>query len=41
MQSTTDSSDEAWRPLQWVCRAMEMRINIEDKEALRQALDES
>jgi hypothetical protein len=41
MRSTTDSSNEVWRPLQWACRAMDMRIDIEDKEALLQALDES
>jgi hypothetical protein len=41
MRPPTDSSDDASRPLQWVCRAMEMRIDIEDKETLLQALDES
>ncbi len=37
----TESSDEAARPLRWTSRAMRARIDIEDKDALLQALDES
>ena len=37
----TDSNDEVARPLRWTSRAMGARIDIEDKDALLQALDES
>jgi hypothetical protein len=37
----TESSDEAARPLQWNSRAMRARVDLEDKDALLQALDES
>ena len=37
----TESSDEAPRPLQWTSRAMRARVELEDKDALLQALDES
>lgn len=37
----TESSDDAGRPLRWTSRAMRARIDLEDKDALLQALDES
>ena len=37
----TESTDEAPSPLRWTSRAMGARIDIEDKDALLQALDES
>jgi hypothetical protein len=37
----TESSDEARRPLRWTSRAMVARVDIEDKDALMRALDES
>ena len=37
----TESADEVARPLRWTSRAMGARIDIEDKDALLQALDES
>lgn len=37
----TESAEEVSRPLQWTSRAMRARIDIEDKDALLQALDES
>jgi len=37
----TESTDEVARPLRWTTRAMSLRIDLEDKDALRQALDEA
>jgi len=37
----TESSEDSARPLRWTSRAMKARIDIEDKDALMQALDES
>ena len=37
----TESTGEVARPLRWTSRAMGARIDIEDKDALLQALDES
>jgi hypothetical protein len=37
----TESSDEAARPLRWTSRAMGPRVDLEDKDDLLQALDES
>ena len=37
----TESSDDAARPLRWTSKAMRARVDIEDKDALLQALDES
>jgi hypothetical protein len=37
----TESTDEVARPLRWTTRAMGPRIDLEDKDALRQALDEA
>jgi hypothetical protein len=37
----TESAEEAARPLRWTSRAMRARIDLEDKDALLQALDES
>jgi hypothetical protein len=36
----TESSDEVPRPLRWTSKAMRARVDIEDKDALLQALDE-
>lgn len=37
----TEDSDEMTRPLRWTSRAMMARVDLEDKDALLQALDES
>lgn len=37
----TESSDDVSRPLRWTSRAMGVRVDLEDKDALLQALDES
>jgi len=37
----TESTDEVAPPLRWTTRAMGPRIDLEDKDALRQALDEA
>jgi len=37
----TEGAEEVSRPLRWTSRAMRARIDIEDKDALLQALDES
>ena len=37
----TESNDEVARPLRWTSRAMGARIDLEDKDALLQALNES
>ncbi len=37
----TETEEDAPRPLRWTSRAMKARIDIEDKDALLQALDES
>jgi hypothetical protein len=37
----TESTDEVARPLRWTTRAMGPRIDLEDKDALQQALDEA
>jgi hypothetical protein len=37
----TESTDEGARPLRWTSRAMGARIDLEDKDALQQALDET
>jgi hypothetical protein len=37
----TESGDDFARPLRWTSRAMRARIDLEDKDALLQALDES
>ena len=37
----TEPSEEAARPLRWTSRAMLARVDVEDKDALLQALDES
>ena len=37
----TESSEDTVRPLQWKSRAMRARVDIEDRDALLQALDES
>jgi hypothetical protein len=37
----TESTDEVMRPLRWTSRAMGPRVDLEDKDALLQALDES
>jgi len=36
-----ETADEVARPLRWTSRAMGARVDIEDKDALLQALDES
>ena len=37
----TESSDDVERPLRWTSKAMGARVDLEDKDALLQALDES
>jgi len=37
----TESSDEVARPLRWTSRAMGPKVDLEDNDALLQALDES
>jgi hypothetical protein len=37
----TESGDDAARPLLWTSRAMRARVDLEDKDALLQALDDS
>ena len=37
----TEPMDDSARPLRWTSRAMRARIDLEDKDALLQALDES
>ncbi len=37
----TESSDDSARPLRWTSRAMRPRIDLENKDAVLQALDES
>ncbi len=37
----TESTAAAARPLRWTTTAMRARVDIEDKDALLQALDES
>jgi hypothetical protein len=37
----TESADETARPLRWTSRATGTRVDIEDNDALLQALDES
>ncbi len=37
----TESTDEVTRPLRWTSRVMGARVDLEDKDALMQALDES
>lgn len=41
LAETESSDDEVARPLRWTSRAMGARIDLEDKDALLQALDES
>jgi hypothetical protein len=36
----TDDEGEVASPLVWTTRAMHARVNLEDKEAVRRALDE-
>ena len=37
----TESTDVVARPLRWASKAMGARVDIEDKDALLQALDQS
>lgn len=37
----TESSEEVARPLRWTSKTMGARVDLEDKDALLQALDES
>jgi hypothetical protein len=37
----TESGEDASRPLRWTSRAMHARVDLEDKDALMQALDRS
>ena len=37
----TESSEEVARPLRWTARAMGARVDLEDKDALLQALGET
>ena len=37
----TEPADEGSRPLRWTSRSMGARVDLEDKDALLQALDES
>jgi hypothetical protein len=37
----TESPDDTARPLRWTSRAMRARVDVEDKDALLQALDDS
>ena len=37
----TEPAEDAGRPLRWTSRAMGARVDLEDKDALRQALDGS
>jgi hypothetical protein len=37
----TELMDDSARPLRWTSRAMRARIDLEDKDSLLQALDES